>query len=96
MDNGLALIIVAIITIVPAVIHEMRLGRVARKLREVGSDVKEVKLGVDTFNETTIGQNSANQLTDDIEAKPYAERTAQEQRHLDAAPPRDPPQDPQR
>lgn len=49
---------------------------------------------VRTMNESTMGQLAAGQETRRVEALDHDDRTAMEQRHLDDAPPHDPPQGP--
>lgn len=51
---------------------------------------------VKTFNETPLGRLAANTETRRVEAIDHDERTAMEQRHVDEAPPADPPQGPGR
>lgn len=51
---------------------------------------------VKTFNETPLGKLAANQETRRVEGIDHDERTAIEQRHIDEAPPTDPPQGPGR
>lgn len=53
---------------------------------------KELK----TLNEGTVGTFTADAETRRVEAISHDERTAKEQRHLDEAPPPDPPQGPPR
>jgi len=80
--GALGVLVTTVTTAVLAILTFRRAGQIHGEVR--------------TMNETTIGQNSANRLTDQIEEKPHDERTAQEQRHLDAAPPREPGQGPPR
>jgi hypothetical protein len=56
--------------------------------------VNRVHDEVKTLNESTIGQLAAAVETRRTGAIPHDDRTAQEQRHLDEAPPPDPPQGP--
>jgi hypothetical protein len=79
-----------------------KLGDVAQIVREVGTLVgvvvtavttfvvlrrtKEVHTEVRTWNESTIGENSAANESRRIEDIPRDDRTSQEQRHVDAVP----------
>lgn len=56
----------------------------------------EVRDEVRTYNEKTTGQLAAEGETRRVEGIPHDERTAVEQRHVDEAPPVEPPQGPSR
>lgn len=59
---------------------------------QVQKALDEIKAEVVTRNESTIGSLAADNETRRIEAIPPSERTAKEQRHIDAAPAKDPAQ----
>lgn len=86
MDQGVALVLAAAIGAAPAIVTARALSR------KVDAVHKEVK----TYNEGTVGMNSAAAETRRIEEIPHDERTATEQHHVDVAPPLEPPQGPAR
>jgi len=79
---GLALLVASIATLITALAGAIVTVRVRNEVR--------------TYNETTTGGLAAQAETRRVEAMPHDERTAKEQRHLDEAPPDEPPQGPSR
>lgn len=88
MDQGVAIVLAASVAALPGVLTYIQ----SRSNKRTIDDVKEQ---VVTLNESTIGQLAANTETRRVEAITHDDRTAQEQRHVDTAPPDDPPQGPE-
>ncbi len=80
--TGIGLLVTAVATLIAALTNTVVATRARRENR--------------TYNETTVGMLAAEGETRRIEKIPHAKRTAKEQRHLDDAPPDDPPQGPSR
>lgn len=86
MDQGLAIVLAAVISSVVIAIEHTLTRR----------SVRVVDGKVDTLNESTLGQLAAERETRRVEDIPHDDRTAQEQRHVDTAPEKEPPQGPGR
>jgi hypothetical protein len=86
MDAATIAATAAIITAISTPLVAVFLGV---RLSSVHSELK-------TLNEGTVGTFTADNETRRIELTPHDERTPTEQRHLDTAPPAEPPQGPSR
>lgn len=84
MDQGYAIVLAALIASAPPTIIGWRNKRT----------IDDTHRQVQTLNESTIGQLAANTETRRVEAIDHDDRTALEQRHVDDAPPPEPPQGP--
>lgn len=79
---GVAVLVAALSAAIVSIGTFVRAGR-------IHNDVK-------TMNESALGELGAAAETRRVEAIPRAKRTVKEQRHVDEAPPADPPQGPAR
>lgn len=86
---GISLVITSLGTFVGIVFTAIQAYRNGKVVQQVHQEVR-------TLNETPIGQLAAATETRRVEALAHDDRTAREQRHVDEAPPNDPPQGPGR
>jgi hypothetical protein len=90
---GIAALITAVSTSFVLVGGAIVLWRGQLRLQRTADDTHAQ---VVTLNESTLGELAASAETRRVEQMPHDDRTAQEQRHVDAAPEPEPPQGPSR
>jgi hypothetical protein len=95
--TGVALVIGSIATLIGVLgAQYLAIRAVRSRVEDTHAIAEVIKTSVDTLNESTGGELAAADETRRIELIPREQRTEKEQRHIDTAPPAEPPQGPTR